>query len=139
MSAAFTLEPFEDLSQCGFPGCIAHAFHEGGHEFAPKAKPELARVFHCVVCGSLFKYFAPLNHPVPQTCGEQACLVHFGSHSAEPSPLRCSCPQRPYAHDVSIHTKLRGESYNPKVRYTYPWSLCLAERVEPSTEREAAA
>ena len=51
-------------------------------------------------------------------------------------PLPCSCPQRSYTHDVGIHQFVRSESYNPRLKFRYPWSLCLSERVEPSTEKE---
>ncbi len=54
-------------------------------------------------------------------------------------PISCSCPQREYPHDLSVHTQLRGESYNPKLKYQWPWSLVLSEREEPSTERKVAA
>lgn len=52
--------------------------------------------------------------------------------------LLCPCPQRLYPHELSVHTQLKSESYNPQNRFRWPWSLLLAERVEPSTERSAA-
>ena len=53
-------------------------------------------------------------------------------------PLNCSCPQRPYPHELSIHSRVRDEYGNPKLRNRWPWSLCLSPREEPSTERNFA-
>jgi len=52
--------------------------------------------------------------------------------------LICSCSQRPYPHELSVHLALRSESYNPKLRFQWPWSLIKSARVEPSAERKAA-
>lgn len=38
-------------------------------------------------------------------------------------PLTCRCPQRFYPHEISIHSNLMRESYNPQLRSRWPWSL----------------
>lgn len=54
------------------------------------------------------------------------------------APLLCRCPQRDYPHELTVHAELRGESYNPKLKFRWPWSLMRSQREEPSTERKAA-
>jgi hypothetical protein len=44
--------------------------------------------------------------------------------------LMCNCPQRPYPHEITVHDRLRYESYDPVRRYCWPWSLVLVERIE---------
>jgi hypothetical protein len=61
-------------------------------------------------------------------------VIKFESYDV---PLMCSCPQRDYPHELSIHAQLKSESYNPKLRTQWPWSLLLSRREEPSTERQA--
>jgi hypothetical protein len=62
----------------------------------------------------------------------------FGPHASYEAPLLCSCIQRDYPHELAIHHQLRQESFNPKLKYRWPWSLNLSKREEPSTERSAA-
>lgn len=50
-------------------------------------------------------------------------------------PLMCACPQRPYPHEVEVHEKMRGEFWRAEHKFSWPWSLCLSERRELSTER----
>lgn len=49
-------------------------------------------------------------------------------------PLLCFCAQREFPHELSVHWRLRVESFNPDYRRMWPWSLMLSDRVEPSTE-----
>lgn len=66
------------------------------------------------------------------------------------APLLCSCAQRPYPHELSIHANIRSEKpgaytdyydllvrFAPKEPMRWPWSLCLGARVEMSTERKS--
>ena len=64
------------------------------------------------------------------------------------APLLCSCDQRPYPHELSVHAKLRSERpgiysdfYDFAVQFAppgmrWPWALKLSPREEPSTERK---
>jgi hypothetical protein len=134
--AAFSLQPSGPPVPCDFPGCLAESFHDGDHMLAqPKPQPRPQPVHHCVVCGRGFIMYGDLAHPIPRTCGSQECVLHLSRREAAPVPLLCSCPQRPYAHELLIHTQTASESYNPKFKYRYPWSLMLSRREEPSTER----
>lgn len=54
------------------------------------------------------------------------------------APLMCSCLQRDYAHELSIHENLWREAFNPELQKFWPWSLMLSPNVELSTERKAA-
>lgn len=134
-SAAFRLEPSGPPAACSFPKCLLDAFHDGDHEIAPPAPRARPQPFHhCVVCGRGFIIYGDPAHPIPRTCGSQLCIQHLARRYAEPVPLLCPCPQRPYRHELAIHVQLRAESYNPKVRFRYPWTLCLSPRTEPSAE-----
>ncbi len=74
-----------------------------------------------------------------ETCGSEDCLLHFARHHLWDAPLMCGCPQREYPHEISIHSQLKHEAYNPKLRWQWPWSLVLSHREEPaSTERKVA-
>jgi hypothetical protein len=135
-AAAFTLEPSGPPTGCDFPGCMAESFHEGDHvvaEAKPRSSPQ--PVHHCVVCGRGFIVYADLAHPIPRTCGSQECVLHLCRRETTPAPILCCCRQRSYAHELTVHTQIASESFNPKLRFRYPWSLVLSSRVEPSTER----
>jgi hypothetical protein len=138
-SAAFRLEPSGPPAACSFPKCVLDAFHDGDHEFcceaALQSRPRPQPVYHCVVCGRGFIIFGDPAHPIPRTCGDQECALHLLRHDTpEFLPIICPCPQRSYRHELAIHVQLRAESYNPKVRFRYPWTLCLSPRTEPSAE-----
>lgn len=45
------------------------------------------------------------------------------AHSAIEVSLTCRCPQRFYPHELSVHSNLMRESYNPQLRSRWPWSL----------------
>lgn len=144
MSAAFALSPSGPPAPCGYPKCTLEAFHEGDHQFEPADKrvgfefgAKGPRHFHCVVCGREFLEYGDYAHPVSSVCDSPYCLAHYRvRRCGGASPLLCGCPQRPYAHELAIHTLLRGESFNPKLKYRWPWSLMLSRRVEPGTESE---
>jgi hypothetical protein len=53
------------------------------------------------------------------------------------APLLCSCAQREFPHELSVHLQTRYESYSPARRFLWPWSLVLSDREEPSTEVRA--
>ena len=54
------------------------------------------------------------------------------------APLLCTCPQRSYPHELSVHSDIRSEWYAYKKNLRWPWSLMLSQREEPSTERKSA-
>lgn len=139
MSAAFTLDFSGPETPCDFPGCTRGSFHEGDHVLASKPKP-IAWSYdrHCVVCGVPFTVLNAEATQIFDTCGSQECLLHYARHSAGTAPQLCRCPQRRYAHELAIHFELRTESYNPKFKFRWPWSLCLSARLEPSCERKEA-
>jgi hypothetical protein len=139
MTSAFQLDYSGPPVRCDFPGCTGNAWHEGDHVFAPKPQPERHFDQHCVVCGRSFTVYGAGGVRVFQTCGEQACVLHFARHHATAEPLRCPCPQRPYPHELKIHFELRSEAYNPKLKFRWPWSLCLSPRLEMSAERKHGA
>jgi hypothetical protein len=140
MSAAFTLAPSGPPAPCGFPGCALESYHEGDHLLAQKTSPpqQHARHFICCECRTPMVEYGDHVPGAADLCDSQQCLLAHARREINLQPLRCSCPQRPYGHDVSIHTKLRRESYFVgERRFTWPWSLVLADRLEPSTETEA--
>jgi predicted nucleic acid-binding Zn ribbon protein len=135
--SAFALDYSGDPVRCDFKGCILNAWHDGEHAFAAK---EIQWTYdrHCVVCGVPFTVIGADKAYPSDTCGSQECLLHFARRWTFTVSLMCRCPQRDYPHDLAIHSQLRQESYNPKLKMCWPWSLCLSMREEPSTERKAA-
>jgi len=138
VSSAFALDFTGDPVPCDFPGCVLDAYHEGEHKPAEKAPIKWTYDRHCIVCGVPFTVLGADPKMIFTTCGSRECLLHFARHHASPVPLTCRCPQRPYAHELSVHFELRAESFNPKFRFRWPWSLMLSRREEPSAERKAA-
>jgi len=139
MSAAkqFHLEPTGAPVPCEFPGCIFYAWHDGDHAFAAK-EIQWSYDRRCVVCGVPFTVLGADKTMIFDTCGSQECMLHFARRHGFEVPLLCRCPQREYPHELSIHTELRSESYNPKLKFRWPWSLMRSQREEQSTERKAA-
>jgi len=139
MSAAFALRPPGPPAPCGFPQCTLDAFHDGEH-LLPKPSKALEfpgpHYYRCVICGTKMIEYGDPAHPHSTICDKPECGAEFCRRHPMETPLLCACPQRPYAHDLSIHKLLRSESYHPQRRFVYPWSLCMSERRELSTERE---
>lgn len=139
MSAAFALEPSGPAAPCGFPKCTLEAFHDGDHLLAQKPDKRTdfpgPRYGKCIVCGAGFQFFADHAHPMPRICDSDDCFLELlRRESPKQQPILCPCGQRPYPHELSVHKLLRRESFNPKLRYLWPWSLCLSDRVEMSAE-----
>jgi hypothetical protein len=135
MSALFQLDFSGEPTPCDFPGCVLESFHEGDHEFAPK---EIQWTYdrHCVVCGVSFTVLGADKAMRFDTCGSEACLLHYARRFGFEISVMCSCPQRPYPHELSVHTLIRSEWWNRERRSKWPWSLMLSQREEPSTERK---
>jgi hypothetical protein len=136
MGEQFTLISPGPNAPCGYPECKLDAFHEGDHELLAQASMLRGREFACCICSRRFVIYG--ETPLPRTCGEQQCILKLSIREADPLCLSCRCPQRPYAHELTIHEQLRPESYNPALRSRWPWSLARSGRQEPSTERMAA-
>lgn len=138
--SAFALQPTGPQVNCDFRGCVLDAWHDGDHQFAqPKNAIQWSYDRHCVVCGVPFTVLGADKTMIFDTCGSQECLLHYARRFGFEVPLVCRCPQRDYPHELSVHKELRGESYNPKFKFRWPWSLMLSKREEPSTERKIAA
>ena len=141
MSAAFALDFSGTPAPCSYPRCTLEAFHDGEHEI-PRPKFSQDRIHSCVECGARFAIYGEADSPVDRRiCDKPECLLSLAkreARDADPFPLMCNCPQREYPHEIAVHTSLRYEALNPKLRYRWPWSLMLSPRVEPSTEREIA-
>jgi hypothetical protein len=151
---AFTLAPPGPPAPCGYPGCSLAAFHDGDHDLPPPARPAPGKAWEdvrrCLICGTPFVVYGERIPGAARLCGSQACLVEQVRRESwgAVEPLRCSCPQRPYPHELSVHTKIRHERPGTYLLYEdlsvrfapeglrWPWSLNLSSRVEPSTERQ---
>lgn len=103
---------------------------------APRPAPTKGpRRFLCLICKRpVLVYGEPGAYP-NDLCDSQECLLAWCATSAFVVPLLCRCPQRPYSHELKVHSSVRVESYNPKLKHRWPWSLMLSPRSEPSTER----
>jgi hypothetical protein len=142
VSAAFALDFSGPPVPCDFPGCVLDAFHDGDHQRAPKSGP-IAWTYdrHCVVCGVPFTVLGAERKQIFDTCGSQQCLQHYARHHASDVPIFCSCAQRPYPHELSVHRKLyeapggymlyedvRAQFASEEMRW--PWSLRFAPKME---------
>ncbi len=132
----FALEPTGPQVPCDFPECTLHAFHDGDHLFAQRPAPpqNRAHYFECAICKRQMVRYSVLPHEV-DLCDSQECLQAWCARQKSTPHFVCTCPQRSYAHELSVHQNLKAESYNPGRRFEWPWSLMLSERVEPSTEK----
>ena len=139
MSAAFSLDYSGDPVPCDFPGCVRECFHEGSHVFASAPKPAVGKswedVRKCAVCGSRFVVYGEAFRST-KVCSD-GCLLIQSMREAAQLEVSCACSQRSYPHELRVHSELRSESFNPKFKYRWPWSLMLSRREEPSTERQA--
>ena len=137
VEAPFALDYSGDPTPCDYPGCILESFHDGGHEFAPK-NPAVGKtredIRRCKVCGAGFVVYGEVIFGQARTCSS-GCLLILAMQEASALSVSCNCAQRSYPHELRVHEELRGESYNPKFKCRWPWSLMLSRRVEPSTER----
>jgi hypothetical protein len=143
VSAAFQLDFTGPQTRCDYPGCIGDAFHDGEHRFAPKKREvEFHYDRHCIVCGASFMVIgAPTGYPAA-TCGDQACIERYARHHTTAIPVTCSCAQRPYPHELAVHTKIGAERvgvyfdyYDNAIRFApegmrWPWSLRHAPKME---------
>lgn len=136
----FSLEYSGTPVPCDFPRCVLHAFHDGDHEFA-RAVPVASgpHYFTCTECGGKFVVYGQRIPGQRNVCDSQECLLSMCRREAVKIPLLCACPQRPFPHELSVHQHLRSESYNPRLKYRWPWSLALSERLELSAEGKRAA
>jgi hypothetical protein len=139
--SAFSLDFSGDPVPCDYPGCVLDAFHEGEHVRKPKP---VAWSYdrHCVVCGVPFTVLGAEKKQIFDTCGSEECLLHYARHHSTSLPVVCSCAQRPYPHEVSVHKKLGVEKpgvyldyYDFQIRFAepglrWPWSLRYAPNME---------
>lgn len=141
--SAFALAPTGPPVPCDFRGCTLEAWHDGDHQFpAPKPKFAPDRIHKCEVCGLRWVMFGEDKEPSllneRRTCGSQSCILALAQREPNTVPLMCRCPQRDYPHELSVHAELRSEWWAYKRNLSWPWSLMMSKREEPSTERKAA-
>jgi hypothetical protein len=137
VNAVFQLDFSGDPTPCDYPGCVLESFHDGDHELAAAPNPAMGKgwedVRKCAVCGTRFVVYSVVFKDV-RTCSS-GCMLILAMREAAKLDVSCSCPQRTYPHELRVHRELRSESYNPKFKFRWPWSLMLSQREEPSTER----
>ena len=137
MNALFQLDYSGEATGCDYPGCVLDSFHEGEHVFASAPNPAAGKAWEdvrkCVICGTRFVIYSQVFKDV-RTCSS-GCMLILAMREAGTLEVSCNCTQRSYPHELSVHAQIRGESYNPKYKFRWPWSLMLSQREEPSTER----
>lgn len=71
--------------------------------------------------------------------GDEFSELYIQEHYSElatEAPLLCTCLQRDFPHDLSVHDRLgRDTLFDSRLKFAWPWSLRL---VELSTERKTA-
>lgn len=137
------------LSRCAFPGCILEDLHDGEHRLAPappkplseqENRDRLAAAQTSYGIGTRSYNRSPQKKEIDRQCASATAKFLAVPKDEKPIPrewMMCRCPQRTYAHDLSVHRQLRPESNHPKIRENlrWPWSLVASSRVELSTER----
>ena len=71
-------------------------------------------------------------------CSDATYDYITGPRTQYTAPVLCRCPQREYPHELSVHELIRSEWFAHRKSPSWPWSLMMSVRVEPSTERKAA-
>jgi hypothetical protein len=145
MSAAFQLDFTGPQTPCDFPGCVLDAYHDGDHQRpAPKPQFPLPSQYNhvCLVCHSRFVVMGEKPGMDFRTCGSQECLLALAKHEAKQLPVTCTCAQRPYPHELSVHSKIGVERpgvyldyYDNAIRFgpegmRWPWSLRYAPNMD---------
>ena len=150
MSAAFQLDFSGPQVPCNFPGCTLSAYHDGDHEFLSQAELNARAAAAVTSYGVGTKSYNASAEKREMERQRESATARYeeGPHKAVLVPLMCSCSQRPYPHELSVHTRIRSEKpgvytdfYDSVVRFASgemrcPWSLCLGVRLEMSTERK---
>jgi hypothetical protein len=128
MTPAFTLEPLEPKrdKRFEFPG-----------ELPGEANERLASAVTSYGVGTRSYNRSPEKRELDRQCAEATANYEAENRETVLVSLMCACLQRPYPHELAVHTHLWREAYDRSRRYSWPWALCLAERLEPSTEKEA--
>jgi hypothetical protein len=137
MSAAFQLDFTGPRTPCGFPGCIRKSFHEGEHEFMSEQE-NTERLFAAATSYGVGT--RSYNRSGEKRELERQRRIAAARYEAEPHrevlilPM-CTCAQRPYPHEVSIHKNISRERpgvyldyYGTAIRFApdgmrWPWSL----------------
>jgi hypothetical protein len=131
MSAAFALDFSGPPVPCDYPQCVLDAYHEGDHQIGVEVVER-----HFREAGVPTK--RDKNGDLLVQCSDATFDYLTGNRKPYVAPLLCSCPQREYPHDLSIHGLIRSEWWSKERRTQWPWSLMASLREEPSTERKAA-
>jgi hypothetical protein len=129
VSAAFQLDFSGPQTSCGFPGCLLDSYHDGEHQFAAlKTQFPLPQQYNrtCSECGLRFAVMIEGLGEIFRTCGSPECLLSFSRKHAETIPVSCTCLQRPYPHELSVHRAVKFESR----KLEWPWSLRFAPEME---------
>jgi hypothetical protein len=129
MSAAFQLDFTGPQTSCGYPGCVASAFHDGNHQFAAlKTQFPLLSQYNrtCSECGRRFVVLITGLERGFRTCGSQECVMSLAKREAPTLPVTCNCSQRSYPHELSIHRAVKFESREAR----WPWSLRFVPEME---------
>lgn len=140
MSAAFALDFCGDPVPCDYPGCVLDAFHEEDHKFLSRQElnERAAAAVTSYGVGTRSYNRSAEKREIERQREMATARYESAPRQEHEAPLMCCCPQRPYPHELNVHPDLRSESFNPKFRFHWPWSLMLSSREEPSTERKAA-
>ena len=129
MSTLFQLDYSGPQTSCSYPGCLLDSFHEGEHQFAKlKAQFPLPQQYNrtCPECGRKFVVMIEGLGLYLSTCGSPECVLSYAHKNAANIPVVCTCSQRPYAHELSVHRAIKFESRVNR----WPWSLRFAPEME---------
>jgi hypothetical protein len=118
MSADFALDFSGDPVPCDFPGCVLDLFHDGDHVIGVEVVEK-----HFREAGISTKR---KNGDLYVRCTDATFAYLTGPRPQILAPVACTCAQRPYPHELSVHNAIRFESRAMR----WPWSLRFAPNME---------
>jgi hypothetical protein len=144
MSAAFTLDFSGPETPCDFPGCRLSSFHEGDHEFLSQRELNERAAAAVTSYGvGTTSYNSSAEKREMERQKEIATARYLSMpHREILQPVTCPCAQRPYPHELGVHTKVGAERPGAYLGYgdelirfapkgmRWPWSLKYAPNME---------
>lgn len=128
MSAAFQLDFSGPQTLCDFPGCVLYSFHDGEHQFmsAEEKNERLTAAVTSYGVGTRSYNRSAEKKELDRQRAEATARYEASQHREIEVPVSCTCPQRPYPHELSIHRAIKFESREAR----WPWSLRWVPEME---------
>ncbi len=144
MSDAFQLDFTGPQTRCDFPGCVRGSFHDGDHDFLSQQEnnERAAAAVTSYGVGTRSYNGSPEKREMDRQREIATARYEASPRQQVLQPVACTCAQRPYPHEVSVHAKARKEKPGVYLDYydlpckfapegmRWPWSLRFAPEME---------